>query len=408
MSIEPGDRPLGGLFVLSFGWVWAGSVAGHMLADFGATVVRVEWPARPDLIRTVGPTLKGVASESFYAHQTYRNQLSCAIDVGSEQGRALVRDLARRADVLLENMRPGTAARLGLGYDELAATNPGLVMLSMSGFGQSGPYRDLPSYGNITASFAGYEGLHGYPEDDTPVPVNQAITDPLNGVLAATLILGAIYRREATGRGDYIELSQFEQAVDLIGPELLDFQMNGRVSGVQGNADPLAEPSDVFPCAGTDAWIAIAITGDAEWQSLLDVLAVPMDARPPDLATGFGRWQDRGRTAELVALHTRARDAGRLAAALQEAGVAAYAALGPAHVFADPHLAARSTWVTVDHALGPEVISGVPAKLSRTPGAVTRACPAIGADTRDVLRVHLGLDDAAIGALAASGVIHQA
>ncbi len=386
--------PLEGLRVANFGWVWAGPVVGQTLGFLGADVVKIESRTRIDLTRTLPPFGGGIRDpdRSLSNHACWAGNGSVTLDLKQPEAQALARRLIAQCDVVIENFGPGVMEQFQLGWDELRAVRPDLVMFSMPAAGLDGPLKDIRTYGLSLTSTTGLDSLTGY-VDGPPIPVENAFSDPYNGILGAYAILVALAHRNRTGAGQHIDYSQQEAVMQMIGPAYMDYVLNGRVAGPLGNRHPLAAgaPHGVFPCAGDDRWISIAVLQDEEWRGLVRAMGDPEWARANDLATAAARVRRSDDIHERLAAWTREQDAGALTARLQQHGVAAASVLSVADLLSDPHWRARKTFVEVIHPLGfSETIYGAYVKMSRSQVDVQPG-PRMGQDNERVLRDLLGL-----------------
>ena len=393
---SPQALPLQGIRVANFGWVWAGPVVGQTLGFLGAEVYKIESRARIDLTRGLPPFAEGVRDpdRSLSNHACWAGNGSVTLNLKRPEARELARRLIARCDVVAENFGPGVMEALGLGYRELCQVKPDLVMFSMPAAGLTGPLKDIRTYGLSLTSTTGLDSLTGYP-GGPPVPVENAFSDPYNGIMGAFAILVALRHRDRTGAGQHIDYSQQEAVMQMVGPAFMDYVMNGRSAGPMGNRHPLAAaaPHGVFPCAGEDRWISIAVVHPSEWQGLRAAMGDPDWARAPELA-------DLQRRLERIdELHARL---GRwtidfadreLAELLQRHGVAAAPVLTVADLLHDPHYRARGTFVEVRHPLGfKETIYGAYVKTSRSRPAIEPG-PCIGRDNDRVFLELLGIPE---------------
>lgn len=388
--------PLKGIRVANFGWVWAGPVVGQTLGFLGAEVYKIESRSRIDLTRMLPPFGEGVRDpdRSLSNHACWAGNGSVSINLKKPEGKALARDLIATCDVVIENFGPGVMHELQLGYEELCAVKPDIVMFSMPAAGLTGPMKDIRTYGLSLTSVTGLDSLTGY-IGGPPIPVENAFSDPLNGIMGAFAILAALNYRDRTGQGQHVDYSQQEAVMQMVGPAFMDYVMNGRVAGPIGNRHPLAvaAPHGVFPCAGEDRWISIAVATEPEWQGLLAAMDQPAWAQAPEFAAAAGRRAHIDALHEHVAAWTRAFDDYALAQRLQDRGVAAAPVLNVADLLRDPHYRARGTFVEVRHPLGfPETIYGAYVKTSRTEADVHPG-PVIGQDNEHVFKHILGVSE---------------
>ena len=401
--------PLEGIRIANFGWVWAGPVVGQTLGFLGAEVLKIESRARIDLTRMLPPFGGGIRDpdRSLSNHACWAGNGSVTLNLKKSEARELARRLIAKCDVVIENFGPGVMEGLELGWESLRAVKPDVIMFSMPAAGLTGPLKDIRTYGLSLTSTTGLDSLTGY-RGGPPVPVENAFSDPYNGIMGAFAILCALHHRDRTGEGQHIDYSQQEAVMQMVGPAFMDYAMNGRVAGPIGNRHPLlpAVPHGVFPCAGEDRWVSIAVLSDAEWRGLMAAMGSPDWATAPELATATGRAQRIDDIHERVAAWTAAHDDRELAARLQRHGVAAAPVLNVADLLADPHYRARGTFIEVQHPLGfRETIYGAYVKTSRTVAHV-RTGPRMGQDNDHVFTTLLGLTDERYRELIAEQVIY--
>jgi crotonobetainyl-CoA:carnitine CoA-transferase CaiB-like acyl-CoA transferase len=391
---------LSGTLVVVFGYAVVAPEAGTILAELGAEVVRIESHAGLDLLRqiTIEPD---TPNRAFTFNDASRGHKSVCLDIRQPRGRELALELCARADVVLENYRGGALRPWGLDYEAVRARRPDTIYLSSHGFGTSGPLAEVPAFGPLNSAYAGVHWMWSDP--DTPYPAGASLNHPdhVASKLAAVAVLAALEQRRRSGAGQFLDLAQTEVAAFLIGEAYLATPCTGRPPQ-RGNASDAAVPHGVYPAAGDDQWIAVAVASDAAWQRLVRALGWPEDATLASLA---GRRAARAAIDARLAEWTRTRAAGEAAATLQAAGVSALPVLGPDELRADPHLAARGAIVTLEHPeMGAERHIDTPLRFSRTARRVAGAAPLLGADTADVLTRVLGLSADEVRALIASGV----
>ena len=396
--------PLEGLRVLDFMWVMAGPVVTRVLADYGATVIRVESPSRPGAGRSMAPFRGGefAPQNSLFFDNMNAGKLGLALNLSCEEGREVARDLVRWADVVGESFAPGAFGRWGLDYDSLRAIKPDLIMMSSCLFGQDGPLSDVSGFGTMGAAIATFIELTGYP-DRPPAGPFSAYTDTVAPRFAVPALLAALDHRRRTGEGQYIDHSQIESSIHFISPYLLDYQLTGRVLGRIGNRDPDMAPHGVYPARGDDDWIAIAVRDDADWVRLCSALERPDLARDDRYATLAGRLALQDELDAAIAAWTETRTPAEGEGILQAAGVPAHAVIRASSAVSDPQLVHRGHLVRVPHSLhGESVVEGSRFRLSRTPARIGQP-PAVGEHTEQVLKDILGYDDDRIAELAAAG-----
>ena len=417
MASSDGGRPaetdggtpdiLAGIRVLDLGMVWAGSICGQVLSDFGADVIKIESRANLDIARRGRPIVgtEYDPNQNPLFHNTARNKRSLALNLKTEQGREVLRRLVAHSDILIENWRPGALPGLGFGYEDLRAIRPDIIMISQTLAGQDGRDARLRAYGPTVSSLTGLDSLVGY-EGEQPLGMGHAYADPNVGLHSALLALSALERRRLTGEGAYIDVSMWEAMVTALATPLLDCELNGRVAGPRGDGEAPGAPAGVFPCSGDDHWLVLEVHDDADWAGLTGAMGRPdwaLDARFADAA---GRLAARDELNGLVGAWTAERDRDELAVLLQDHGVIAAPCLAVSDRLFDEHLTAREGFVWVENpVLGREPVYGQAIRLSETPGAVRAPAPMLGQHSAEVLREVLGMSDAGIAALDEAGAL---
>lgn len=400
--------PLTGVRVADFSWVGAGPFTTKPLADHGADVIKVESRTRTDPIRSMPPFRDGVpgVDRSGYFADRNSSKRSICVDLRRDEGRELALKLIAISDVVIDNFTPGTMDRLGLGYADAVRVRPDVIYLEMPMQGATGPHRDFRGYGLSIGAASGIFGLTGEPDRPpagTGTNYPDHVPNPLHGAVA---VLAALLRRRRTGQGCYIELAQLESTANAIGPALVAVAAGHRVERA-GNTDPVAAPHGVYPCAGPDRWIALAVRTDREWRGLSQVLARPGWGRDPAFATAARRRARRTELDAAIGQVTREWEAEKLADALAEVGVPASPVQDADDLLhRDPQLRARGHFVRLDHpVMGRSVYSGIPYRLSSTPGHLRSPAPLLGADTHDVCTELLGVSEPEYARLAKEGVV---
>jgi len=399
--------PLTGIRVADFTWVWAGPHATLQLAHLGAEVIRVEALHRPCVTRLLPPWPDGVPglNRSGYFNQFNQGKRSIAVDLKTPDGLDIAHRLVARSDVAAENFAAGVMDRLGLGYETLRALNPRLVMIALSGYGATGPERQFVSYGPAQVPLSGMSSLTGY-RGAPPMHVGISYGDPNGGVHGAFAVLAALWHRERTGEGQYVDLSQWETSMAVLPEGLMDAAMNGTAPERNGNRDPEMAPHGIFRSAGDDRWIAIAIRDDREWRTLAVLMGQPGLAADPRFATLAARHANEDALESLVATFTATRSAEDLTEMLQGAGLAAFPAMSNRDLHDDAHLAARGFFVELEHPeVGVRRHLGIPWRMTETPCAVERPAPCLGEATDYVLGEVLGFDAARRADLRARGIV---
>lgn len=392
--------PLDGLVVLELAQIMAGPTCGSLLADLGAEVVKIEkLPGGDDTRRYAEPSVNG---ESAAFMMMNRNKRSVAIDLKTQGGRAVLRRLAARADVLTENYRRGALDKLGLGHDAMRALNPALIYCSISGYGRSGPAADKGGFDLIAQGYSGLMSLTGEP-GRAPAKVGSPVTDLNAGILAALGVVAAYVHRLKTGQGQWVDTSLMEAGIHQTAWQAAIFFATGVAPGPLGSAHPLTAPYQAFPTA--DGWINVGGANQGNWERIARTLDLDELIADPRYADNSARMAHRDELAARLAERLRTRPTAAWLAAFDAAGVPA----GPIHSVAematDPQTLAREMVVTLDHPrAGRTRALGLPIKFSDTPGSVRRPAPLLGQHTREVLREH-GYADAEIEALAAEGAV---
>lgn len=403
---EAGSRPaLEGLKVLDLTWVIVGPIGTRYLADYGATVVRVESTARMDPVRVYQPFKDGVPGVERSAQHANANagKLGLSLNLSTEAGRKVLLDLVRWCDVLVENYSPRAMRSWGMTYESLRELNPGLIMLSTCLNGQYGPDSHLAGFGTMGAALSGFHHLTGWP-DRPPAGPFLAYTDYLAPRFICAAILGAVDHRRRTGAGQYVDLSQAECAIAFLGPAILDYTVNGRVMVRDGNRSPGHAPHGTYPAAG-GTWVAIACGSDEEWRGLCRAVDQGLES-DPRFSSFSARKANEGALDEAVGAWTALLTADEIEQRLVAEGVPVHRVSTAPDTFADPQLAARGHYITVPNPeLGPIVVEASRLVLSRTPAQVRWAGPVLGQHNEDVLRGILGMDDEAIGDLIAQGAL---
>ena len=399
----PQSLALAGLKVCDLMWALAGPGATRILADHGATVVRIESSTRPDTIRAGGPFLseEGDPEHSLQWHSPNAGKLDLSLNIQTTEGRQVLLDLVRWSDVVTESFSPETMTRSGLGYEDLREIRPDIIMISSCLMGQSGPLSSYTGFGTMAAAMAGFYSVTGWP-DRMPAGVFGAYTDYVAHQLTATVVLAALEHRRKTGEGMYIDFSQFEGSLHMLTPALLDEATNARTINRQGNDDPLMAPHGVYPAAGDDRWIAIACEDEEQWKSLARLIGAD-DRASMSLSD---RQAANGQLDELIANWTSSLDPETAQAQLQQMGVPAHMVQTSATCVSDPQLIHRGQFLELPHEQhGTSWAEGLPFHLSRTPGLPKWAGPTLGQHTNEVLTDLLGYDADQIAELVIAGAL---
>ena len=397
-----------GIKVADFAWVGVGPITAKYLADHGATVVRVESHARPDILRQAPPWTDGQPgldrSQFFASFNTSKHGIT--LDLSKPKAQELAKQLIAWADVVLESFTPKAMRNWGLDYDNLRKINPELIMLSTCQQGQTGPHALYPGFGNLMASLTGYYHISGWPDRD-PAPPYGAYTDFIAPRFGATALMAALDYRRRTGKGQYIDMAQYEAALHFLSPALLDYWVNGRVLNREGNRSVRAAPHGVYQCQGEDRWLAVSVRTDAQWQGLLDVLGKPGWGDEARFATQTERLAHADTLDGLLDAWAAEQEAEAAAERLQQAGVPAGVVQNCLDLHQDPRLAAWNMFQYLDHKeMGPSPYEGHQFHLSKTPGELRWPAPVMGQHNAYVFGEILGLSESEIAQLTEEKVIY--
>ncbi|WP_313517908.1 CaiB/BaiF CoA-transferase family protein [Pseudomonas sp.] len=391
--------PLQGIKVVEMGQLIAGPFASKMLGEFGADVVKIEPPGVGDPLRKWRKLKDGT---SLWWHVQSRNKRSLSLDLKAAEGQDIARQLIAEADVLVENFRPGTLEEWGLGWEALAEINPRLIMLRISGYGQTGPYRDRPGFGVIGEAMGGLRHLSGYP-GQAPVRVGVSIGDSLSSLYGVIGVLLALQERQRSGLGQSIDVALYESVFAMMESLVPEYDAFGYVREPAGSALPGITPSNSYPC-NDGRYVLIAGNGDSIFKRLMTLIERPDLGEDPRYAHNDGRSQHAELIDAAIAEWTQQRGRDEVIAALNEVRVPAGFPYSAADIVADPHYLARQMIEQVQTSAGPLKVPGVLPKLSRTPGRLGGGGPALGEHTDDLL-AGLGLSDAQVSGLRERGII---
>ncbi len=385
------NLPLSGYRVIDFGWVWAGTLAGSILGAYGAEVIKMESRRRIDGMRLgkvfeIGDELE--KNPNF--HNLNRNKLSIRVNMAQEEGVRLIKELVKKSHIVIENFTPGTLQKRGLDYASLAEVKPDIIMLSLAPMGQHGPLANLVTYAPIISALSGIDSMVGYPGEN-PIGFKHAYADVVASMSGLFAILGAVRHHARTGQGQYIDLSQGESVMPAMGEAFLEYEMNNRVMGPQGNTSKTMAPHGLYPCSGDDKWVSIAVKTDEEWQSFCRAVGNPGWAMEEKFRDSAQRIAHAAELDEHVAAWTKNHDNYEITELLQKAGVAAAPMLDTSEIFLDPHMNERKVFVDVEHpVMGNTVLYNWPWKMSDVASRMQRA-PLFGEHNEYVFGEILGI-----------------
>jgi crotonobetainyl-CoA:carnitine CoA-transferase CaiB-like acyl-CoA transferase len=397
------DRPLGGLRVLDLGTFIAAPFCGTLLAEFGGEVIKIEVPGKGDSLRTLGEEKDGIP---LFWLQESRNKLTVTCNLRERDGQTIIRDLVRNGyTVVLENFRPGTLERWNLGYEDLSAIDPGLIMARVSGYGQDGPGKDRPGFGRIAQAFGGLTYLCGFPDRAPATPGSATIADYLSGLFAAYGVLVAERYCTATGRGPVVDMALYESIFRVLDSLAITHSVTGTVRERMGTATALAALHNHYPTRD-GKWVAIACTNDRIFARLAALMSKEELLADRSFSRERERVANRAEIDRIVGEWTAGQDMAPLMDALERSEIPSSPIHSIADIFRDAQFAARGTPATVAHpVLGEIKLPAIVPRLSETPGEINWLGRDLGADTDTVLASALGYTPAHLNELHARGII---
>jgi succinyl-CoA---D-citramalate CoA-transferase len=402
MTQDSAPPPLADVRVLEMGQLLAGPFCGQLLGDFGAEVIKLEDPVRGDPMREWGHIRPN--GLSLWWPILARNKKSVTCNLRTARGQDLVRRIVPHIDVIVENFRPGTLERWGLGYDVLSRLNPGLILVRVTGYGQDGPYAQRASYGSIGEAMGGIRHITGSP-DRPPSRTGISLGDSLGGTFAAVGALVALHARRRTGQGQVVDAAIYEAVLALMESTVPEFTVAGHIRERTGSTLANIAPSNVYPTLDGQM-LLVAANQDTVFGRLVTAMGKPALAQDPRFATHGARGENQQELDDLITEWTSGQDAEALLHLLDEHAVPAGQIYTAREMLADPQFIARQSIVTVDHpVLGPLPMSGVVPRLSETPGVIRHLGPSLGEHNRDIYQVLAGLTDLELAELKADAVI---
>ena len=396
MEIAERDGVFKGLTILAFCWAVVGPLTMKFFADHGATVIRVETSKRPCTMRSSAPYKDNIPNYNKGGYFNYYNSniLSLSLNMQLPEAREIARKLAVECDVFMENYTPGVIEKWGLSYEEMKEIRPDIIMLRQSGYGSWGPYANLPAFGMVLVPIAGLPNYIGWPGKE-PLPVGvSAYTDCISPRFATAALIAALDYRKRTGKGQLLDLSQFETAIYFIAPGILDYTVNGREPERIGNSSPDAAPHGVYPCQGDDRWCTVAVTSDEEWKSLCREMGTTEHIEDPRFATLADRKKNEDELNKLVSEWTVSLTPEEVMERLQKAGVPAGVVKNAADMIDDPQLRNRNIYWPMEHSeMGMFTHLGQSFQLSKTPSKAYSPSPLLGEHTEYVCTKILNMPD---------------
>jgi len=417
MQKPPQGMPLKNYRVLDLSRIWAGPYCTKLFADMGAEIIKMESLSVYDSHRGPVSPARGIAAypdaepgeepwnRNGWFNCLHMSKYGVTLELTKPEGKQVFERLVSISDVVIENFRQGSLERLGYTYEELRKHRPDLIYVSMPAFGNTGPWKGYLGYGIGQEQLSGMAHMTGY-RGEGPMKSGINHGDPITGSHAAGVLMAALRHRRKTGKGMFIDVSQQESSVALMGPEVLAYQMTGQEPERLGNRSSWYAPANSYPCAGEDRWVTIAVTNNDQWGGLARTMGAPSMAEDLRFATADKRQENQDELDAVISEWTVGQEASEITNQLQNAGVPSGPVLRGPDLLEDRHYTDRGTFVTVDHSqVGPKQYPGIPWKMSGTPGAVRWPSPTLGQHNRDVYGELLGLTGTEIDQLEKTGII---
>ncbi|OGO31806.1 MAG: hypothetical protein A2Z29_08375 [Chloroflexi bacterium RBG_16_56_11] len=404
------NLPLHGIRITDFGQMWAGPHLSQWLAVMGAEVIKVETHLRIDFMRMVG-TPPGFERSDFNAGTAFASlnfgKKSVTLNMNAPRALELARDLIKISDIVTENFGGPILERWGLGYEDLKKIRPDLIMYAGSGYGRSGPHKARPAYAEIVEAYDGSTYLNGYPGGEPATVGVSPWTDATQAMHGAFAIMAALYHRNKTGEGQYIDAAMIEGSSNFLGEMVMGYTINGDLGERMGNRDKTMAPHGCYRCRGEDEWVAIAVSGQAEWKALVKAMGSPAWTKKEEFSDELSRWHHQDELDRLVEAWTRGYTQYEVMERLQKAGVAAGASLNVKDLVTDPQLKERRFFVEMDHpVIGKLTLAGLPWRPAGRKRAGYRYPPLLGEDNDYVFGKLLGIPAAEIARLKDDKVIY--
>jgi crotonobetainyl-CoA:carnitine CoA-transferase CaiB-like acyl-CoA transferase len=409
--------PLEGIRILDLSSIWAGPWGTQLLAYLGAEIVKIESITRMDPWR--GPSGKtgpkhrypdGDRGEDPYNRDAFfnslnRNKLGVTLDLTKAEGKDIFRRLVKISDVVLENFRSGQMEKFGLGWEDLSKINPAIIMVSLPGYGNTGPYKDFLAWGPVLEAVCGMANLVGY-KDGPPILSGNAYIDAISGAAACAAVMTALFSRKRSGKGVYVDLSQLEAATTFVGPLLVGNQFEKTVNPRKGNDSDSFAPYGCYRCKGEDQWVAISVETDEQWEKFCRAIGDIPWTKLERFKSALERWINRGELNSLVESWTRQKDKYEVMKTLQDGGVCAGALLMAKELMVDPHFVAQNFFVSLFHpSMGERTYPGIPFSFGDDYGIEWKPAPHLGEHNHYVFHELLGMGDDELQRLTEKGII---